>query len=366
MDGTQPARAEVLRTKDFVGWPVSDSRGAKVGTVDDILIDRNGKVRFLSVGQGLFRRRVLLPVDALSWGNEALVLGDWTEEQLKGLPPYDHDVPLTQHVLEEMERAFPRFYGPRGASAPPAALDAHIVPLSQAKGFRLSGGSPDLTGWHVFGSDGERAGTVAGMLVDPVAMSVRYIAVRLADDLFHLSDERMVIVPTERVDLRERGNDVWVNGLGARELARLPAYIGGALDPLVMQHVDQAFAAAPQTSAPDDGASRGAAADRVADPGAPIFGGSASGDRSEAETVRDRDVRTSGDDHLLPGDGDLTRTQVGGDAAQLGQGLRPEEEFRTVRPEDGPIVSDAPAAPPLPSDALPPPPDQRGDGFGGR
>jgi sporulation protein YlmC with PRC-barrel domain len=340
MDQPAAARAEVLRTRDFVGWPVSDSRGAKVGTVDDILIDRGGKVRFLAVNQGMFKKRVLLPVDALSWGDGAMVLSDWTDEQLKALPPYDHNVPLSAHVLEEMERAFPRIYGARGAHLPSTRLDAQIVPLSQAKGFKLSGGSPDLTGWHVFGADGERAGTVAGMLVDPVAMTVRYVAVRLADDLFHLNDERMVVVPTERVDLRERGNDVWVNGLAARDLARLPAYTGGPLDPLIMQHVEQAFAGAPDLPAVD--ASGSAEGTTTA---APVFGG---------------DART-GDDHLLPGEA-------------TGQGPRedapqPGEEFTPARPDDGRPVSDAPVAPPLPADALPPadqPSAERRDGFAGR
>src|SRR6059058_2313358 len=119
----------------------------------------------------------------MSWGDGSLVLSDWTSDQLRGLPPYDHDLPLSAEVLEEMGRAFPRFYAPHGVSAPTTRLDAQIVPLREAKGFRLSGGSPDLTGWNVFGADGERVGKVAGMLVDPVAMTVRYIAIDVADDL---------------------------------------------------------------------------------------------------------------------------------------------------------------------------------------
>jgi sporulation protein YlmC with PRC-barrel domain len=349
------ARAEVLRTRDFVGWTVSDPRGNKVGSIDDILIDRGGKVRFLSLNPGLFKKRVLLPVDGVSWGDGALVLSDWTEEQVKALPPYDPDVPLSADVLEEMERAFPRFYGPRGASAPATSLEAQIVPLSQAKGFRLSGGSPDLTGWHVFGGDGERAGTVAGMLVDPVAMTVRYLAVRLADDLFRLNDERMVVVPTERVDLRERGNDVWVNGLSAQDLSRLPAYTGGPLDPLIVSRVDEAFAH------PREFPASGAGSTATAEAGAantPVFGG---------------DPRASGDDHLLPGEVPVDPTRATPaelarrEEERMAAEARRDDAGLDLRPMDrGPgTVSDAPVAPALPADALPPVdqplPDRRGD-----
>jgi sporulation protein YlmC with PRC-barrel domain len=320
-------RAEVLRTRDFVGWTVSDSRGDKLGTVDDLLIDRQGRVRFLSVNQGLFKKRVLLPVEMMSWGDGSLVLSDWTSEQLRGLPPYDHDLPITAEVLDEMGRAFPRFYAPQGVSAPATRLEAQIVPLREAKGFRLSGSSPDLTGWTVFGADGERVGKVAGMLVDPVAMTVRYLAIDVADDLFRLSDDRLVVIPTERVDLRERGNDVWVQGLGAHDVAHLPAYTGGPLDPLIVQRVDEAFAGAPRTTAE-------AAATAAGSASTPLFPAES---RSAADDVRrEEGVRA--------------------------EEVRREDEFRRVEPMDDGIaprnehpVSDAPAAPPLPADALPPP-----------
>jgi sporulation protein YlmC with PRC-barrel domain len=327
-------RAEVLRTRDFVGWTVSDSRGDKLGTVDDLLIDREGRVRYLSVNQGLFKKRVLLPVQMMSWGDGALVLSDWTSDQLRGLPPYDADVPLTAEVLDEMARAFPRFYSPQGASTPPATrLDAQIVPLREAKGFRLSGGSPDLTGWNVFGADGERVGKVAGMLVDPVAMAVRYLAVDVADDLFKLRDDRLVVVPTDRVDLRERGSDVWVQGLTAHDVARLPAYTGGALDPLVMQRVDEAFAGAPRTTGEAVAAGGNDARLFSGDPAA----------RSE-EARGEEEVRRAED---VSRDEELRREEARGDGLAAG--------------EDGRAPSDAPAAPPIPAEALPPPRDQLAD-----
>lgn len=245
-----PARAEVLRTRDFVGWGVTDANGAKVGTVSDLLIDRGGQVRFLAVDLGLFRKAVLLPVEAMEWGEAALVLPRWTYEEVKALPAYDAGVPLTREVLDELERAHPRYFGTAGPPPPPASGDApRIVPLRDAKEFKLQKGAPNLRGWTVYGADNERLGTVAEMLVDAVAMKVRYLSVDVDDDLFALKEDRHVAVPLEAAELRERGEDVWLKGLPAREIARLPAYTGGPLDPLLEEAAARAFALGAASSA---------------------------------------------------------------------------------------------------------------------
>ena len=240
---TNGARAEILRTRDFIGWGVTDANGAKVGTVSDLLIDRDGRVRFLAVDLGLFRKAVLVPVDALEWGDGALVLPRWSADEVKRLPPYDANIPLTRDVLGELERAHPRYYRPGGGPLPPPVSDdaPRIVPLREAKGFRLAKGAPNLRGWTVYGADNEKVGTVAEMLVDPVAMKIRYLDVDLSDDLFALKEDRHVLVPLEMADLRERGEDVWVKEMAAADIARLPAYTAGAPDPLVEAEVRRAF-----------------------------------------------------------------------------------------------------------------------------
>ena len=240
-DESREPRAEILRTRDFIGWGVTDSGGAKVGTVSDLLIDRDGKVRFLAVDLGLFRKHVLVPVDVLEWGDGALVLPRWSADEVKRLPAYNDAVPLSREVLEEMERAHPRYYR-AGPLPPPVPADQpRIVPLKEAKEFKLAKGAPNLRGWTVYGGDNERAGTVSEMLVDPVALKIRYLDVDLADDLFTLKEDRHVLVPLEATDLRERGEDVWVKSLTARELGLLPAYTGGPVDPLVEAEVRRAF-----------------------------------------------------------------------------------------------------------------------------
>lgn len=244
-ESTAP-RAEVLRTRDLVGWDVTDREGNKVGDVADLLIGRDGTIRFVAVGLGLFRGQVLVPAEVLEWGPTALVVTPWTSAQVKALPTYEPSQPLTAEVLAEMERAHPRFYG----DAPNVhdAGEARIVPLGEARDFRLARGAPDLRGWTVFAGDNERVGEVREMLVDPVEMKIRFLSVDLADDLFSLREDRHVLIPMERVELRERGEDVWVQQTTAREIAALPAYIGGPVDGWMERTVLSAFGlASPQS-----------------------------------------------------------------------------------------------------------------------
>jgi sporulation protein YlmC with PRC-barrel domain len=235
------ARAEVYRTRDLAGWDVTDREGTKIGDLADLLIGPDGQVRFLAVNLGLFRKQVLVPADAVEWGRtEVLVVKPWTAEEVRSLPAYDSGLALTAPVLEEMARAHPRFYG----DAPLEFEDGgepRILPLREAREFRLPKEAPDLTGWSVFAGDNERVGVVAGMLVDPLAMKIRYLAVDLAEDLFSLKEDRHVLVPMEAVELRERGRDVWVQGITAHELARLPAYTGGAVHPWLERATDASF-----------------------------------------------------------------------------------------------------------------------------
>jgi len=232
--------AEVLRTRDLIGWSVMDAQAKQIGTVKDLLIDRRGRTRYLDVDFGMFRKHVLLPFEVLDWGADALVLARWTQDDVRMLPPYDPTKPLTPAVLAEMQRAFPSFYGDPKAR-PQMLGDTVAIPLREAQDFRLPKEAPDPRKWNVFGADGERAGVVHELLVDPSAMKVRYLDVDLADDLFNLSDDRHVLVPLENVELRERGKDAWVQGLSASEVAALPAYAGGGVDSKMQESLSTAF-----------------------------------------------------------------------------------------------------------------------------
>ena len=233
---------EVLRARDFHGWEVVDRAGEKVGAVKDVLIDRRGKVRYFDVEFGLPRKHVLIPEPQVEWGDHRFVVGGWTRDEMRVLPPHAGDQVLDAKRLDDLERSYPWMYGPEAEDWKIPAGEIQILPLSEAKDFKLASDAPDLRGWSVFGADGERIGVVTQLLVDPSALKIRYIDVDLHDDLFPLSDDRHVLVPLEKVDLKERGKDVWIQNLNAEDVARLPAYPGGAVRPAMQKAVDAAFA----------------------------------------------------------------------------------------------------------------------------
>jgi sporulation protein YlmC with PRC-barrel domain len=249
---TTPAggRPAVLRSREIIGRDVVDSAGAKVGSIRDLLLDRrHGTIRFLEVDLGVMRDKVLVPIRHVDWGRDAFVLHGAIGKQLKNLPTYDADKAFTGEMLDELAWAYPSFYGEE-ADAPiaPGAADPSFVSIGSAKDFKIPKEEPDVRGWHVFGSDGERIGKVTDLLVDPAAMKVAYLVVDLMDDLFLLKDDRHVLIPAEAADLKQRGDDVWVRGLAARDVARLPAYSSTAADPLVLERVDQAFRSGRETT----------------------------------------------------------------------------------------------------------------------
>lgn len=246
---------EIFRTREFVGWDVVDSAGEKAGSVADLLIDSSGRVRYVDVEFGFPRKHVLIPQHRLEWGDHRLVIDSWAARGgLSTLPPYDPSQSLDRGMVAELTRAYPAVYDDEAHDWRAPSGDARIVPLSQAKEFRLEKGSPDLRGWNVFGSDGERVGVISQLLVDPTALKVRYADVDLHDDLYRLRDDRHVLVPMEMIDLRERGNDAWVKGLSAADLAALPAYGGGPVHPAMELWIQQAFTGGgrPRLGASDD------------------------------------------------------------------------------------------------------------------
>ncbi len=58
-----------------------------------------------------------------------------------------------------------------------------LVHLDDLHDFKIAEGEPDIRGWDVRGTDGNKLGEVADLLVDTAAMKVRYIEVKLDKDV---------------------------------------------------------------------------------------------------------------------------------------------------------------------------------------
>ena len=61
----------------------------------------------------------------------------------------------------------------------------HLTPLRELKKFKVGDGEPDIRGWPVFSSSGQRLGEISELLVDTRLNQVAMIHLRLADTNRH-------------------------------------------------------------------------------------------------------------------------------------------------------------------------------------
>lgn len=103
------------------------------------------------------------------------------------------------------------------------ALD-RVVPLDQLNDFEIADGDPDIRGWEVHSADGRRIGQVDDLLVDRLAMKVRYLDVDLEEDVDGAGEDRHILVPIGYARLDEEEDRVMVDALSREDLAAMPLY----------------------------------------------------------------------------------------------------------------------------------------------
>ena len=123
-----------------------------------------------------------------------------------------------------------------------------LVHLDDLDDVKVSDGAPDVRGWEVKGSDGEKIGKVSDLLVDTGAMKVRYLEVRLDKDVAKeaarteaphaegvrgredddMEPYRHVLVPIGAAHLDDDADEVHL-GAQAQALVGIPSYRRGSL-----------------------------------------------------------------------------------------------------------------------------------------
>lgn len=103
------------------------------------------------------------------------------------------------------------------------ALD-RVVPLDQLDDFEIADGDPDIRGWEVHSADGRKIGEVDDLLVDRLAMKVRYLDVDLDDEVDRAGEDRHILVPIGYARLDEEDNRVMVDSLTRADLEAMPLY----------------------------------------------------------------------------------------------------------------------------------------------
>ena len=88
------------------------------------------------------------------------------------------------------------------------ALDQRLAPLGELDKYQVAGNQPDIRGWEVRGTENRRIGSVHDLIVDVVALEVRYLVVSLDGELTGDDAERQVLMPIAPASLDDDQNVV--------------------------------------------------------------------------------------------------------------------------------------------------------------
>jgi uncharacterized protein (TIGR02271 family) len=98
-----------FQEKDVIGFDLY-TNGEKAGSVDDLLVDDQGKIRYLIVNTGIwiFGKKVLLPIGRahINYDDRHVVVEGLTLQQVETLPPYDGDVSVDFEHEEQVRNVY--------------------------------------------------------------------------------------------------------------------------------------------------------------------------------------------------------------------------------------------------------------------
>jgi hypothetical protein len=98
----------------YDGWPVLDEAGQRVGKVDEVYEDRDGRALYIGMRAGLLGgSRTLLPADLVEVDESAReVRTPWTRSRIKGAPRHDGDEPIDAELQRMVHEHLGRPDGP--------------------------------------------------------------------------------------------------------------------------------------------------------------------------------------------------------------------------------------------------------------
>ena len=104
----------------------------------------------------------------------------------------------------------------------------HLAHLSEMDNYEIADGEPNIKGWDVRTTNGEKIGDVEDLIVDTALMKVRYIEVRLEKALAMNDEHRHALIPIGSARLDDDKDDVFIS-LQGDQVMLLPAYVRGTL-----------------------------------------------------------------------------------------------------------------------------------------
>lgn len=192
-----------------------------------------------------------------------------------------------------------------------------VAPLGDLDDFQVAEGYPDVRGWDVLASDGQKVGEVHELIVDTASMRTRYLDVRLDKDLAASGDDREILVPIGSARVDESDDRILLDSMTASQVIALPAYDKDAFsrdyETSLLPNFDAG--AVDMTNGGDSGAAIGASEGGI--------------DRTRSRDFYD--TRHFDDSRFFSG---RTRRAAAADAADMDADTSDEGEARVTRSED--------------------------------
>lgn len=106
---------------------------------------------------------------------------------------------------------------------------ANLARLDDLDDFEIADGEPDIRGWDVKTAANGKIGTIDTLIVDPAAMQVRYMEVKVDKDVLGTDDDCDVLVPISTARLDDDNDVVFIDHLPTTGLTGAPQYSGGPI-----------------------------------------------------------------------------------------------------------------------------------------
>jgi sporulation protein YlmC with PRC-barrel domain len=208
--------ADTVDAKNLVGQTVVDAEGKTLGKVDSVLVDADGKVKYLIVGVGGFlgigEKDVALRWDDLQTKTGDKLVANVTKDQLTTMPAYrygDASRRGTVYAYDQDLKTNPYLADNRGATA---ANNVAVPPDAAIS-------TKDLIGRSVVDPQGNSVGKIDSALIDDSG-KVKYLIVGVGG--FLGIGEKDVALRWD--DLQQKDADKLVSSMTKDQLKAMPTY----------------------------------------------------------------------------------------------------------------------------------------------
>jgi photosynthetic reaction center H subunit len=236
------------------GWEVRTRVDDEdVGKVKDVLIEDTGEARYLDVDLGIFRKRVLVPIERVTTdaADEVVWVDGFDKDGFERIPEYDGDIAkLNADYRAGLLRDYSAAEASMAGSARPSAGyadreidedaaeraedirtaspagDRQLARVGELSDYEVADHHPDIRGWDVVASDDRKIGDVKELIADTTAMKVRYLDIELDSDHRRSDEESRVLVPIEHARLIEDDDVVRLDAVASHQARDIPTHRG--------------------------------------------------------------------------------------------------------------------------------------------